>query len=266
MTQTARIGVEPGQGRCYLRIEDGHVSVRVQSRDSHGARVGLIANGALLLSGDHVRLEVDVADGSWLDIVEATGTVAYRGERPSSWQVDATVGHGAVLSWSSPPFVVSDSATTRRSTRVRLHGTGRALLQEKIVLGRAGQLGGDLTTCLDAADDTGPVQVEHLDLSRRSRTLPGILGPLQAMDTVTALGWTPRPPERLDAARTETGETWFPLDRSGSVLRWMGHGLYQDTLGNLTFSAWRTDLFAWYAHQDTPPPAQAPLSHPLAQV
>jgi len=250
VTRIARISVAPGPGRCYLRTQDGHLSVRVQHSDPLGARVGLIANGALLLSGDQVRLEVEVADGAWLDVVEATGTVAYRGEQPSSWLVDATVGDGAALSWSTPPFVVSDDATTHRGTRIRLHGTGRALLQDKIVLGRAGQLGGDITTSTDAVDDAGPLLVEHLDLSRSIRVLPGVLGRLRAMDTVTALGWTPQPAEGLSAGLAGAGETWFPLDRSGSVLRWMGHGLFQDTLGDRTFSAWQTDLLAAYPRRD----------------
>lgn len=252
-----RISVAPGPGRCYLHTQDGHLSVRVQDRDPHGARVGVVANGALLLSGDHLHVEITVADGAWLDIVEATGTVAYGGQQPSSWLVDATVGNGAALSWGALPFVVSDNAATHRDTRIRLHGTGRALLQEKIVLGRAGQLGGDITTSLDAIDGNGPLHVEHLDLSRSARILPGILGRLQALDTVTALGWTPQPPENLSAGRTGPGETWFPLNRSGSMLRWMGDGLYQDTLTDSTFTAWQTDLLAGYPHRDTTPPSSA---------
>ncbi|WP_285500734.1 urease accessory protein UreD [Actinokineospora sp. NBRC 105648] len=231
--------------------------MRALHRDPHGARVGLIANGALLLSGDRVHVEIDVADGAWLEVVESTGTVAYRGEQPSSWTVDATVGDGAALSWGSLPFVVSDNATTHRGTRLRLHGTGRALLQEKIVLGRAGQFGGDIAMSLDAVDDSGPLQREHLDLSQPARVLPGILGRLRALDTVTALGWTPQPPEGLVAGLSGAGETWFPLDRSGSVFRWIGGGLFQDTLGDPTFTAWRAELLAKYPRRDATPPRRA---------
>ncbi|WP_405195858.1 hypothetical protein [Streptomyces anulatus] len=49
----------------------------------------------------------------------------------------------AVLTWAGKPFVVSDGTATHRDTRIRPHGTGRILMQEKIVLGRAGQTGGD---------------------------------------------------------------------------------------------------------------------------
>ncbi|MEV5201156.1 urease accessory protein UreD [Streptomyces sp. NPDC053720] len=211
--------------------------------------MGLIATRALLLSGDDVRIEVNVAAGAWLDIVETTGTVAYEGNAPSSWTIDADVGDGAVLTWAGKPFVVSDEIDTHRGTHIRLHGTGKVLMQEKVVLGRAGQMGGDLTTSLDASDDTGPLQVEYLDLGRQARQLPGIFGSLRSMDTVTALGWTPEPSGTPDAGSTGPGETYFPLDRRGAVLRWMGIGRFRDELCDTTFADWREDAMRGYRHQ-----------------
>ncbi|MFF7801138.1 urease accessory protein UreD [Streptomyces olivaceus] len=220
-------------------------------QDADGARVGLIATQALLLSGDDVRIEVVVAPGAWLDVVETTGTVAYEGETPSSWTIDVTVGDGAVLTWAGKPFVVSDAITTHRRTDVRLHGTGRILMQEKVVLGRAGQLGGDLSTSLNARDDTGPVQVENLDLGRQARQLPGAFRMLRSMDTVTALGWTPEPPGKPEAGTTGPGETYFLLDRSGAVLRWMGIGRFRDQLCDTAFAAWRKAAMHDYRLQRT---------------
>ena len=199
MTSPTRIGVTPGERRSRVHHTTGHLTVRTMDQDADGARVGLLATRALLLSGDDVRIEVDVAPGAWLDVVETTGTVAYEGDAPSSWTIDADVGDGGVLTWAGMPFVVSDEITTHRGTHIRLHGTGKVLMQEKVVLGRAGQTGGDLTTSLDASDDTGPVQVEYLDLGRQARQMPGVFGRLRSMDTVTALGWKPEPsgePER----------------------------------------------------------------------
>ncbi|MEL5959980.1 urease accessory protein UreD [Streptomyces sp. CLV115] len=249
MTGPTRLGVAPATGRSRVHHTTGHLTVRIVDQDAGGARVGLIATRALLLSGDDVRIEVDVAPGAWLDVVEPTGTVAYEGDTPSSWTIHATVGDGAVLTWAGRPFVVSDEITTHRSTRIRVHGTGRVLMQEKVVLGRAGQAGGDLTTSLDAADDTGPVQVEHLDLGRKARRMPGIFGSLRSMDTVTALGWTPGPPGEPEAGTTGPGETYFPLDRSGAVLRWMGIGRFRDRLCDAAFAAWREDAMRDYRHQ-----------------
>ncbi|MFB7552948.1 urease accessory protein UreD [Streptomyces sp. NPDC056154] len=241
MTGPTRLSITPGASRSRVHHTTGHLTVRTIDQNADGAQVGLIATRALLLSGDDVRIEVDIAPGAWLDIVEATGTVAYEGDAPSSWTIDADVGDGAVLTWAGMPFVVSDEIATHRSTHIRLHGTGKALMQEKLVLGRAGQTGGDLTTSLDARDDTGPLQVEHLDLARQARHMPGVFGNLRSMDTVTALGWTPEPFGEPDAGSTGPGETYFPLDRSGAVLRWMGIGRFRDELCDPTFAAWREE-------------------------
>ncbi|WP_327334742.1 urease accessory protein UreD [Streptomyces anulatus] len=238
MSGPTRVSVVRTGNRSRVHRTTGHLTARIMEQDTHGARVGLLATQALLLAGDDVRIEVDVAPGAWLDIVETTGTVAYEGEAPSSWVIEATVGDEALLTWAGKPFVVSDGIATHRDTRIRLHGTGRILMQEKIVLGRAGQTGGDLTTSLNATDDTGPVQVEHLDLSRQTRSMPGILGNLRSMDTVTALGWSPGLPCEPEAGTTGPGETYFRLDRAGAVLRWIGIGRFRDRLCDIAFDAW----------------------------
>lgn len=249
MTGPTRLSITPGASRSHVRQATGHLTVRTMDQDADGARVGLIATRALLLSGDDVRIEVNVAPGAWLDVVEATGTVAYEGAAPSSWTIDADVGDGGVLTWAGMPFVVSDEIASHRGTHLRLHGTGKVLMQEKVVLGRAGQTGGDLSTSLDASDDTGPLQVEYLDLGRQTRQMPGVFGSLRSMDTVTALGWTPEPFGAPDAGSTGPGETYFPLDRSGAVLRWMGIGRFRDELCDPTFAAWREDAMRDYRRQ-----------------
>lgn len=251
MTGPTRLSVTRGESRSRIHHTTGHLTVRTMDQDADGARVGLLATRALLLSGDDVRIEVDVAPGAWLDVVETTGTVAYEGDTPSSWTIDADVGDGGVLTWAGMPFVVSDEIATHRGTRIRLHGTGKVLMQEKVVLGRAGQTGGDLTTSLDASDDTGPVQVEYLDLGRQARQMPGVFGSLRSMDTVTALGWTPEPFGEPEPGSTGPGETYFPLDRSGAVLRWMGIGRFRDKLCDSTFAAWREDAMRDYRRQRT---------------
>ncbi|MDX5575374.1 urease accessory protein UreD [Streptomyces sp. ID01-9D] len=251
MTGPTRLSVVRAGSRSRVHRTTGHLTARIMEQDTHGARVGLLATQALLLAGDDVRIEVDVAPGAWLDIVETTGTVAYEGEAPSSWTIDATVGDEALLTWAGKPFVVSDGIATHRNTRIRLHGTGRILMQEKIVLGRAGQTGGDLTTSLNATDDTGPVQVEHLDLTRQTRSMPGILGNLRSMDTVTALGWSPEPAGEPEAGTTGPGETYFRLDRAGAVLRWIGIGRFRDRLCDIAFASWcEKAMDAHRSHRD----------------
>ncbi|WP_066584245.1 urease accessory protein UreD [Cellulomonas timonensis] len=241
-----RIVVAPGLGRSALELRSGALAVRVLEQDADGARVALVANGALLLAGDSVDVEVEVAEGAWLEVVETTGTVAYGGAEPSRWDVDVRLGVGARLTWGALPFVVSDGARTHRRTEARLAEGARALLRETLVLGRTGQAGGDLWSSLTAYDAVGPLQVEELDLSRPVRGLPGVLAtgsgaaPRTVVDTVLALGWRPAPLPGPPGA----GATLFELDRPGAVLRWLGTELHRDTVGDACLAAWSAELAA----------------------
>lgn len=253
------IAVTPGTGRSVLRLRSDALAVRVLEQDATGARVALVANGALLLAGDRVAIEVDVADGAWLQIVETTGTVAYGGAEESRWDVDVRLGAGATLAWDALPFVVSDGARTHRRTDVQLGGGARALLRETFVLGRAGQTGGDLWSALHADDAEGPLQSEELDLSRQARSLPGVLATglgagLSVVDTVLALGWRPE----ATRERGEPGDpaaTLFELDRPGTVLRWLGTALHRDTVGDRCLALWERELTA---ARTAPVPAPSP--------
>lgn len=240
-----RIAVARGDGRSVLHLRSDMLAVRVLEQDADGARVALVANGALLLAGDAVEIEVEVADGAWLDIVETTGTVAYGGAERSRWDVDVRLGAGATLAWDALPFVVSDGARAHRRTDVRVGQGARAVLRETFVLGRAGQTGGDLWSLLRAQDADGPLQVEELDLSRRARGLPGVLAAgavpvLSVVDTVLALGWRPAEPP----AAEDGGATRFELDRPGTVLRWLGTELHRDTVGDRCLALWERQLAA----------------------
>jgi len=64
-----RIGVHAEQGRARLTLTEGPVSPRVLRVADNGARIGLVATQALLLGGDHVRLDVEVGPGAWLELV-----------------------------------------------------------------------------------------------------------------------------------------------------------------------------------------------------
>lgn len=111
-------------GRGRLRLDSGSAGLRALLRPrllgltAGSASVALVADRALLLSEEHVRIEVVVGAGMRLQIVEPSGTVAYhmRGGA-ASWDVDVTVGRGATLVWHGQPFVVA--ATTPQTQMSR---------------------------------------------------------------------------------------------------------------------------------------------------
>ncbi|MFE6508657.1 urease accessory protein UreD [Nocardioides sp. NPDC057767] len=157
--------------------------------DARSARISLVPDGAMLLAGDHVTIEVEVGEGARLTLVEPAGTVAYDMDGGhASWSVRIALAAGAGLVWAGEPFVVSAGADVTRDTRVTLGPGARLVLRETLVLGRHGEPPGRVSTTWEAHDHDGrPLLVESLDLDADSLA-PGLLGPYRVLGSVTALG------------------------------------------------------------------------------
>ncbi len=103
----------------HTRVEvtdDGDVRVRgdvvrpCRLPDDDGrARVALVASP--VPGGADVRIEVDVAAGRTLELLEITASGAHDVTGPrTSWLVDGRLGRDAALVWPSLPFVVAQGA------------------------------------------------------------------------------------------------------------------------------------------------------------
>ncbi|MTD15580.1 urease accessory protein UreD [Nakamurella sp. YIM 132087] len=218
------IGITPdatGVGRASMRLRPGLLAPRVLSADATGARIALVATEALLLPGDTVRLDVEVADGGRLEIVETAGTVAYDGAgEPSWWTVRIRLGVGARLRWHGEPFVVADGARVTRTLDLEAADGAEAVFRETLVLGRTGELGGDLLARTRVTLAGEPLLLEDLDLQRSTRGRPGLLGSDRVVDSVLVLGRVAGP---VSAAAGER----FDLHGPGTVLRWTGRDLHR---------------------------------------
>ncbi len=256
--------------RCVLRA--GHLAPRVLTQTDRAVTVALVATGALLLGGDHVRVEVRVGDGVALELVETSGTVAYHGRgRASSWSADVHVGRGASLVWDALPFVVSDGADVARTTNLRVHDEGAALLRETLVLGRDGQRGGLLRSATSAVVGGADLLVEELDLTG-PHTAAGVLGAARVVDSVLLAGAPPPPAdERADGRHPGGGGAGPPGRRGVVVLDLHGPGALARAVGAAAHVAdvgplvgrWRTALRADAAAPEgtgapTAPTADAP--------
>lgn len=159
------------------------------SSDALSARISLVPDGAMLLAGDQVTVEVEVGEGASLTLVEPAGTVAYDMDGGhASWSVAIILAADATLVWAGEPFVVSAGADITRDTRVTLAPGARLALRETLVLGRHGERPGRVSTTWSAHQDDGrPLLVESLDLDARS-LVPGLLGSHRVLASVTALG------------------------------------------------------------------------------
>lgn len=170
------------------------------SADERAARVALVPEGALLLAGDSVLIDVTVGPGATLELLEPAGTVAYDMRSGSArWDVDIRLEAGARVLWHGEPFVAAAGSVVHRLTRVVLGPGARLALREQLVLGRYGEWPGTVRQRLTAtADDGTPLLVEELDLGPDTAGM--MLGGRRVLASVLCLGvdaGVPPGPERL---------------------------------------------------------------------
>ncbi|GAA4975945.1 urease accessory protein UreD [Kineococcus glutinatus] len=191
-----RIAVRRSTSGVAVDLRTDALAPRVLSTGAGGARVALVGARALLLGGDAVEVDVAVAAGCTLDLVEVAGTVAYDGRgAAASWSVRVSLGEGARLRWHGEPFVVSAGADVRRSLDVDLAAGAVACLRETLVLGRSGERGGRLLNRTRVRLAGRPLLVEDLDLRDAAlRASPAVLGEARVVDAVSLLGARAEPP------------------------------------------------------------------------
>jgi urease accessory protein len=221
MLTRIEVVADPVRDRCILTT--GLLSPRRLPAPNGIVRIALVAAGALLLAGDHVRIEVKVEGAVRVEIIETAGTVAYamRGGS-SSWDVDLTLTAGAHLTWHGEPFVVSEGADVTRSTSLTLEADCKLALRESLVLGRHGETGGRLSTVLRAVVGGDLVLAEDLDLSAQARRGWAILGSARCLDTVTTLGF-----------RLPDDEQTLQLEGVGSIARRLVADHHESDLGKV---------------------------------
>lgn len=202
---------------------DGSLDLRTDAfapkllrRGPRSVRIALVGARALLLGGDHITLDVSVAEGCTLELVESAATVAYDGRgAPSSWTTTLEVR--GTLVWDSEPLVVADGADVTRTLTADLGPQGRCALRETIVLGRTGESGGPLLTRTRITQDGRPLLVEDLDLrDPHVRRSPAVLGDHRTLDTAVLAG-----------SRFEHSDA-LQLAGCGTVLRSVGGSIAGD--------------------------------------
>jgi len=127
--------------------------------------VALVQSRASLLAGDDVELSVAVGPGASLEVVELAATVAHdvRGGCGAAVRVGLEVEAGGCLLWLGEPLIVAAGARLERTTILELAPAARALLGERVVLGRTRERPGALVTRTRIACDGAPLLDETLD-------------------------------------------------------------------------------------------------------
>jgi urease accessory protein len=217
-----RISVEPGR----VRWQHGLLRVQQTRARAGWTRVGLVATTALLLGGDAVEVDVAVGPGACLDLFDAAGTVAYDGRgRPASWRVRISIAAGGTLIWSGEPFVVADGAEVDRSLELDADSTAVVQIRDTLVLGRVGERGGRVGNRMALRVAGRPILLEDQVLDPLgARMLPGVLGSLRVIDSITRLGVSSPDPAPAGTAQFRL------LHDSGSVTRFLGAELADSPL------------------------------------
>lgn len=236
LTSTERVGRtrvrvtgDPDGGRCRVRTamtgsDPATALLRpmVLHHDARAARISLVPEGALLLAGDAIEIDVTVDAGARLDLVEPGGTVAFdmRGRR-ARWDVRIRLGRGAVLTWAGEPFVVASGADVSRRLDVHLDAGAALALRETVVLGRFAEQPGRLHQRTQVTAERRPVLVEDLPLDATS--VPGLLGGHRVMASVLLLGDQLRSGSDLRPDR-------YDLDAGGHLWRRLGAQAHEAAL------------------------------------
>ena len=211
----------PGGGRAVVSLETSGPPDRpvirpmLLSADAAGAAVSLVPEGALLLAGDAVEIDVSVGAGARLELQEPAGTVAYAMAGGSaSWAVTITLGPAAALVWAGEPFVVAADANVTRTTRVRLGWGAMLALRETLVLGRHDEAAGRVRQDFAAIGHNDvPLLSESLDVGPEAGPL--LMGGMRCH----GLGAHPRlshAPSRSLAWCCPSGPGWDGHDGAGA--------------------------------------------------
>ncbi|WP_110183436.1 urease accessory protein UreD [Nocardioides solisilvae] len=228
LTTRVRVLGIPGSPAA-VRAAGGAFRVQVLDRGPGRAHVALVPTTALLLAGDHVRVEVEVGTGCRLEVTEPTGTVAYDMHGDSAaWELDVRVGDGSGVVWGTPELVVSEGARVRRRTTLRLEGDATCLLRETLVLGRAGETAGRLLTSTEVTRDGRPVLVEELAAGPGAQ-VPGVLGRHRVVDQVLDLRTGAAPDDVPEPGDT----TRLRLEAGGVLHRRLADSAHQGCLDAL---------------------------------
>lgn len=226
------IRVHPGLGRVRADLRAGALIPRLVHAGDGDCVVALVAAGALLIGGDHVRIDVEVGAGCRLRIEDVGGTVAYGGTGlESGWHVAIRVGAGSLLRWDALPFVVSTGASVIRTTEVDLDEAAVALLRETLVFGRHGELGGSIRTDTTVSTAGRAVLREELRVDG-AEPRPGILGRHRVLDTALLVG-----------RRAEGPDDAMQLHGPGTMMRAVGDQTHLATV-DAAWDSWASALDA----------------------
>lgn len=138
-----------------------------------GSTLWLVGSGASPVGEDHIRVRVDVGPGVAVAVRSVAAMVIYAARGSGTrWDTEIHVADGASVDWRPEPVILTERARHAATTTVHAAAGADLRLDEVLVLGRAGEVAGDLRSALAVRVDDAPVLLTSIDTS-----LPGWSGP-----------------------------------------------------------------------------------------
>jgi urease accessory protein len=136
---SARLAFERVGNRTVVRTALAHSPLRLLMPRNHGhaAWVYTSSLGGGLVDGDHLSLELDVADGAAALLSSQGSTRVYRSPRGCRSELSARVAPGALLAWVPDPTVCFTGARYTQSQDVQLAPGASLILMELLTAGRS---------------------------------------------------------------------------------------------------------------------------------
>ncbi|MFI6326180.1 urease accessory protein UreD [Nonomuraea sp. NPDC050556] len=187
--------------------------------------VHLISTAAGPLGGDHFELDLDVAEGTTLEVASVASTLVLPGDGESLMRVTARVADGATLHFLPEPTVLAAGCTHRMEVRLALEGTAQVWWREEIIFGRYGEAPGTCHTRFDATVDGHPLLSQELTTGDpRLNTSPAVYNSATCIGTLLLAGPHPGPAKthsrsaKTDPESTETHSGPAQPDPGGTHL------------------------------------------------
>ncbi|MFE8599464.1 urease accessory protein UreD [Archangium violaceum] len=198
---SARLAFERVGNRTVVRTALAHSPLRLLTPRNHGhaAWVYTSSLGGGLVDGDHLTVDLDVAEGAAALVSSQGSTRVYRSPRGCRSELSARVAPGALLAWVPDPTMCFTGARYTQSQDIQLAPGASLILMELLTAGRsaAGERWAftHYTSSLRVHREGRALIDERWLLDPAHGVLPERLGRFDALGTVVLVG------PALDSAR-----------------------------------------------------------------
>lgn len=163
-------------------------------------RVALTAGAAGPVGGDELCLTVEVGAGSSLALCEISPTLLLPGPHgeQSSTRVRIHVAPGATLIWLPEPMIAARGCDHLNDVTVDLEEGARFFMRDEVLLGRHGEVGGQVRQRVSVHLDGRPLYRQDLQVGTPDAGTPAVLGDHRAVGSTVIVDptWADHPPRR----------------------------------------------------------------------